>query len=258
MKKQSLPSVIHGILFLLMMSTGFIQLHASDTDTIDINEDIRLIHIVDSVFIHESFHSSENWGRFSSNGMLIVRQGKAIMVDTPMDEEKTEVMLNYLYRELGWEVELFIAGHFHDDCMGGINVLHKQNIPSLACNKTHKKCRELGLPQPKKRFGQSRKLNFYGTSVYCLYHGPGHSIDNIVVWIPSSSVLFGGCMVRSMAARGPGNLEDAYPAKWLRTLQVLKEKYREARIVIPGHGSFGDNSLLDHSYGILTNYLDVH
>lgn len=93
-------------------------------DEIFIDKDIQLIHLKDSVFVHIIWHSLSKFGRFSSNGLIIVKGGEAIMVDTPMDNDKTERLYSYLKDKMNIKVCRLISGHFHDDCMGGIDFLH--------------------------------------------------------------------------------------------------------------------------------------
>ena len=64
--------------------------------------------------------------------------------------------------------------------------------------------------------------------------------------IPSQKVLFGGCLVKELEA-SKGNLADADTLAWSNTIQNLKVKFPEAQIIVPGHGKFGDRSLLDYT-----------
>ena len=67
-----------------------------------INRDIQLFHLKDSVFVHVSWDSLPDYGRFSSNGLIVVKNAKALMVDTPMDTIKTLAIVNYL--EQNWKI----------------------------------------------------------------------------------------------------------------------------------------------------------
>ena len=55
------------IAFLLLSS----MVKGQSKNIMRIDDDIQLIHLQDSVFIHVSWHSLEGVGRFSSNGMII-------------------------------------------------------------------------------------------------------------------------------------------------------------------------------------------
>ena len=83
-----------------------------------------------------------------------------------------------------------------------------------------------------------------------LWHaGPGHTTDNIVVWIPDEQVLFGGCLVRALASKRAGYIEEADLKAWPRTVAAVIEKYPDARLVVPGHGSPGAPGNVSDSEG---------
>ncbi len=216
-------------------------------NTIKINNDLELIQLNDSFFIHVSWTNSERFGKFSSNGLVLIKKGKALIIDTPVEESLTMELYNYLHDSMKVEVEKFIAGHYHDDCMGGINVLYANNIHSIALDLTKQKCIEHNLPLPKQIFSNSLTFDFYGETVKCIYAGPGHTIDNISVYFPKSKILFGGCMLKSLNSKGLGNTADAVVNEWDKSVEKLISLCGDAKIVIPGHGNFGNNSLLSHT-----------
>lgn len=84
----------------------------------------------------------------------------------------------------------------------------------------------------------------------CKYLGAGHTIDNIVVWIPEEKILFGGCMLKALRWKGLGFTDDADLNEWPKTLKKLIKEFPESRIVIPGHGDYGDLSLIQHTIGL--------
>ena len=83
--------------------------------------------------------------------------------------------------------------------------------------------------------------------------GGGHTIDNIVAWIPAMKILFGGCLVKSLNARNLGNTKEADLMSYPATLKKVREKYSEAKIVIPGHGQPGGIELIDHTIKLCNN-----
>ena len=184
--------VLKKSLLLIIILFGFIPLMAQKAKTLNINDDLKLIHIQDSIFIHISYHSLEAFGRFPSNGLVIIRKGKAILVDTPMTNEKTEILISYLKNKMGAEVTQLIIGHFHDDCMGGLEYLQSIGLSSLAHEFTIKKCQTLDLPIPGLSFSESFSMDFYGEEIICKYFGAGHTIDNITVYFSAQHLLFGG------------------------------------------------------------------
>ena len=149
------------------------------------------------------------------------------------------------------ELTKLIIGHFHDDCMGGLEYLQNIGIESVANSMKIKKCREIGLPVPSTPFTDSLTFDFNGETIDCRYFGAGHSFDNITVWIPSKQILFGGCLVKSINSKGLGNLIDATVADWDMTIEKVMKKYPEIKTLIPGHGNYGGTELLTHTIELI-------
>jgi metallo-beta-lactamase class B len=84
------------------------------------------------------------------------------------------------------------------------------------------------------------------------FPGAGHARDNIVVWHPSSGVLFGGCFVKAGNAEDLGNVADADTAAWPASLERVRARFPEVRIVVPGHGALGGPDLLTHIQALLS------
>lgn len=238
-------------LFLLLFIQFFTDgTSASGQRVISGGEDMQLKELGDSVYIHETWYFLEGTGRFASNGMVVVRDGEALLVDTPMDNEMTERLVKLIDDSLNARVTLFIPGHFHDDCLGGLEFLQRSGVRSVANILTIQKCRELGLPVPSESFSDSLIIDFHGLPVECRFNGPGHSPDNITVWLPGDRILFGGCLIKAMDADGLGNLSDAVPDMWGSTVKKVLQRYGDCRIVIPGHGSPGGKELLLHTIAL--------
>src|SRR5690554_2121832 len=201
-------------LILLFGLIGLLSSRAQTHEIIVIDDDIQLIHLQDSVYVHVTWHHLDDFGRFPSNGLIVIRNGQALMIDTPMDNDKTERLTNYLKESMSVDLVKLIIGHFHDDCLGGLGYLQSIGIESIANAMTIEKYKEIGLPVPSTSFTDSLTFDFNGEQIECRYFGVGHSFDNITVWIPSEKILFGGCLIKSIDSNGLGNLSDAVVDDW--------------------------------------------
>ncbi|MEM7040325.1 MAG: hypothetical protein AAF570_25380, partial [Bacteroidota bacterium] len=76
------------------------------------------------------------------------------------------------------------------------------------------------------------------------YPGEAHAPGNIVAWLPSEKLIYGGCMVKSIGA-GKGNLSDANVDTWSESVSKVKARFPKAKVVVPGHGKPGGQDLLD-------------
>ena len=86
-----------------------------------------------------------------------------------------------------------------------------------------------------------------GETVEVFYPGAGHTADNLVVWLPKSNVLFGGCFIRSLETSSLGYAGEARIEEWPALVDNVLRRYPEAVTVVPGHGKSGDIGLLYHT-----------
>ena len=107
--------------------------------------------------------------------------------------------------------------------------------------------RSKGLPVPDHGFKDSLELHLGEKLIKCYFPGAAHSLDNIVVWIPSEKLLFPGCMVKSSGAKDLGNTADGDLTAYSKTIDAVIRKFPTTQIVIPGHGNYGGFELLTHT-----------
>jgi metallo-beta-lactamase class B len=226
------------------------QLSAQIDNTLIVDDDIQLRHLKDSIYVHVTWNRFNNY-RFSSNGLIVIKDGQALMVDTPMNNEQTEKLAHFIQDSLNAKLTKLIVGHFHDDCIGGLDYLHNIGVQSISNLKTINKCKEMGLPVPTKSFTDSLTLDFNGEQIDCHFFGAGHSFDNIIVWMPTKKILFGGCLVKSINSKGLGNLSDAVVSDWDLTIKKIMVRYPDIKTVIPGHGNYSGSELLSHTIDLV-------
>lgn len=226
----------------------------SQESEFNINENIKLIKLNESFYVHVTLYKFPGFGLAPSNGLIFVKNGKAIMVDTPNDDTQTQQLFEYLSNNMGIEVEKVILGHSHSDCMGGLNFLKKRKVESIAGLLTREICEKDKRPLPSKTFARKFELDFYGEKVVCQYFGGGHTIDNIVVHFPEQKVLFGGCLIRAAGARGLGNISEADVEHWDATVFKIQATYPKLDYIIPGHGAIGNHSLLAHTIKLVKEF----
>lgn len=236
------------ILFLLAPRFSF------ELESKMINSDIKLNPLDESFYIHTTWFDFPQFGRAPSNGLIFIKNGRALLVDTPNTNAQTETLYRFVRDSLHANIEIAIVGHSHSDCMGGLEILHSMGIQSICSEKTRQICISENLPVPSESFRDSLIFKFEGEKVICRYFGGGHSIDNIVVYFPDSKILFGGCLIKSLASRGLGNIAEADVSQWDETVEKVKTMWPSIRIVVPGHGAAGDARLLDHTINLVRQY----
>jgi metallo-beta-lactamase class B len=211
---------------------------------------------------------------YPSNDLLVeLRDSTLVLVDVPYTSHTTRDLLAWMRKRFGARKTIAVNGHFHADCLGGNEELIRAGIPVHGADATVKLLAERGeamraltlnmLPEGAARSALREQrfvppdhvfpldsgltLRFGADSVLLYYPGAAHARDNIVVWFPSRSVLFGGCML--LAGERVGNTSDADLAAWPQS--VAKLRRFDARWMIPGHGQTFTPDLLEHTLDVL-------
>jgi metallo-beta-lactamase class B len=58
-------------------------------------------------------------------------------------------------------------------------------------------------------------------------------------------------MIKSLDSKDAGYTADADTQKWPRSVEKLLNIYKDAKIVVPGHGNYGDTGLIKHTIEVL-------
>lgn len=209
-------------------------------------ETLIITQLSPNAFQHTSFKQTNDFGNVACNG-LVVRSGKETVVfDTPVSNEVSAELINWIRDSLNCRINAVVPTHFHDDCLGGLNAFHDKGIPSHANTRTIALALENQFAVPQNAFTDSLVIKIADETVLVKYFGEGHTSDNVVGYFPSENVLFGGCLVKSLNA-GKGFLGDANLSEWPKTVEMVKAAFPEVRYVVPGHGNPGDSALLGYT-----------
>jgi len=209
--------------------------------------ELTIVPLTKNVYQHISYLQTTSFGLVDCNGLIYINGNEAIVCDTPPDEEQSRQLLDWIKsNHPKVKVKAIIVNHFHADCLGGLRTFHKAGIASYAHTLTPQL---LAMSKdtfdiPQNLVSNSLELPVGNKKIVVQYFGEAHTRDNILTWIPSENVVFGGCVIKSMNA-GKGNLADANVKEWSNTVERIKEKFSPAKIVVPGHGDSGGPELLD-------------
>lgn len=214
---------------------------------------VELDSLAPGVWIHTSYYTYPNGSRFSSNG-LVVREGDRLtLVDTAWGERLTATLLDRIEQEVRLPVRLAIVTHAHGDRTAGADVLRERGIPVHAHPRTIALALETGLPPPTDSLPglaePGSAMSVAGVEIF--YPGPGHSPENLMVWVSQARVLFGGCAVRPGDATTLGNTAHADRASWPKAIERATKRYLRVEAVVPGHGAVGGAEILSHTLSLL-------
>jgi len=213
------------------------------------SEEIEIKQISEHVYQHISFLETESFGKVSCNGMIVIDGNEAIVFDTPAEDQAAAELISWVKNSLHCKIKAVVATHFHDDCLGGLSTFHGHGIHSFANERTIALAKEKSLPVPQSGFIEKKTLKIGTQHVLLDYCGEGHTRDNIIAYFPGENIMFGGCLIKESGA-GKGNLSDANVDAWPETVKLVKAKYPDVRVVIPGHGKTGGPELLDYTINL--------
>lgn len=210
------------------------------------SKDLIVTRISEKAFEHTSFKQTQDFGNVSCNGLIVSEGSECVVFDTPTNDKNSEELIACIQATLHCSIRAVIPTHFHDDCLGGLKAFHSHQIPSYAYYKTIELAKENKYAVPENSFRDSLVLPVGNAYVTAKFFGEGHSRDNVVGYFPAENILFGGCLIKELGA-GKGYLGDANVAAWPGTVENVRKEYRSVAIVIPGHGEYGGEKLLDYT-----------
>lgn len=199
----------------------------------------------DNVWLYHSHMKTDDWGLVSSNGLVVVDQGDAYIIDTPWSEQDTLDLLAWIETQ-GFTPKASITTHFHLDRSAGISVLNERNIDTWASRQTNQLLAQQGWAKASHEF-EGDEFSLLDGVIEAYYPGPGHAMDNIVVWLPQAKILDGGCMIREISTTSLGHTNDGSVPDWANSVEKVIQRYPQVEAVIPGHGQPGGAELLDHT-----------
>lgn len=214
--------------------------------------EVVLSRISDRLWMHTSYLDLPGTGPIASNGLIVLREDDAILVDTAWTEPQTEDILRYAAAVLDRPVRQAVITHFHQDKMGGIGALHRAGVETWA----HALTNELA---PTVDFEPARNVIAFGADGFAtgparaalgpmtvFYPGPGHTRDNITVGI-EDEFAFGGCLIKGEKSRSLGNLEDSDVANYADAARRFGAAFPDASIIVMSHSAPEGRGAIRHT-----------
>lgn len=189
------------------------------------------------------------------NGVFAIFGKDAIIIDSPTTNGATDELLDYIENHFSPQRKIAIPNHFHVDCTGGMITMLNRGVEVYAYQNTIQLMEDQESAKRMKSFDQNLDIELGDGEGVILtqYFGPAHTRDNVASYILPDSILFGGCMIKSLNA-GKGNLADSDTTQWSNTISnIKKDMFGSAKLVVPGHGAVGGTELLDYTIQMFEN-----
>lgn len=203
--------------------------------------------VAPGIWVHTSYQEG-----FPSNGLIVEEADFVLIIDTGWGKKPTRKLLHWVKHHLHKPVRALFVTHSHGDRTGGISLFQKKKIPIRMSPRTAAILQKQKMKVPEYEplsddgGGSLGRLHFT-----CFYPGPGHTVDNMVVYLEDAHLLFGGCFVKSLEATGLGYIDEAKLEEWPASMHHLQARFPNAQIVVPGHQAWGGLELLQHTLDLL-------
>lgn len=243
--------VVIKTLLIIIIPVTVLNCNAQKTDSFkpkEVYKSDKLIvtQITQNTFEHTSFLQTNDFGKVPCNGLVVRNSNEAIVFDTPTNDSSSNELIKWLKETLHCKINAIIPTHFHNDCLGGLKAFDKSSIPSYAYFKTIELAKANNYVVPENSFSDSLVLKVGSESITAKFFGEEHTRDNIVGYFPGENVMFGGCLIKELDA-GKGYLGDANVIDWSNTVKKVKQAYPMVKVIVPGHGEYGNKKLLDYT-----------
>jgi len=214
---------------------------------------VALSKVAEGVWVHTTHYTLPGQSPIPINGMVVADGEELILIDGAWGELATLSLLEKIKTEIGkTPTKMIVTNHHADHTAGvdaaewqGLQVFTHPNTPSLAVS--------LGFPTPDTSVAalkNPRSRTKVG-DLEIAFPGHGYTSNNLVVYIPSADILYGGDAIRGAGSKSLGNDSDTDLEKWTENLLWIKTTYPKAKLVVPGHGKGSNLSLVDATLALI-------
>ncbi len=206
--------------------------------------DFSIKHIAGDTYVYTTYGDYDGTP-VPSNSVFVVTTAGIAMIDVPWDTTKTSIICDSIERRFHKKIVFCISTHFHKDRTAGLDILEARGIATWSGKQTWELCKSNNEQQASHYFKSDTAFILGNHILQTFYAGPGHTADNIVVWVKKDKVLDGACFIKSDEAKDLGYTGDANIPEWPRSVNKVIAKFGNAAWVIPGHGRWtAGNKLL--------------
>ncbi|WP_348731119.1 subclass B1 metallo-beta-lactamase [Rheinheimera texasensis] len=213
---------------------------------------LQVQQLATGLWLHRTEQTLSNGAVFTSNGLLLDTPEGIWLLDTAWGFYPTRDLLHWIDVVLKRPVVKAIATHAHEDRTGGVVALAERGIPLQVTAQTAALAAKAGISPLQTVTDLAVGASYQDGPVQWFYPGPGHTSDNIVLYLSQYQLLHGGCFVKAPRYPGLGNIADADVKAWPDSLKRLKAAYPQLKILVPGHGDIADGALVGYSLSLFS------
>jgi metallo-beta-lactamase class B len=211
---------------------------------------LQIQHLTGDFYIYTTYQDI-NGKPFPANGMYVLTNQGAIVLDTPWDTLQVVPLLDSIRTRHKQQVVLSVSTHFHGDRTAGLDILKRNGVQTYSSKQTFEQCAIHGDKQAQYYFENDTVFTVGQYTFNTFYPGKGHTEDNIVVWFDQPKILYGGCFIKSTEAADLGYTADGDVSAWEGSIRKTRQKFRKPRFIIPGHQSWKSRKSLKYTLKLI-------
>lgn len=216
-------------------------------------EGLKISHLTGDFYIFTTYNEFKG-NLVSTNGMYMVSDSGVVLFDTPWDTLQFQPLIDSIRTKHNEEVVLCIATHSHEDRTAGLEYYRALGIQTYTTAQTDSISQISGDKRAEFRIHSDTVFRMGQYTFETFFPGHGHTEDNIVIWVNSEKILYGGCFVKSAEATDLGNITDADLASWLVAVKTVQSKYKHPAFIISGHQDWSSLKSLKHTKKLLQRH----
>lgn len=193
-----------------------------------------------------------------ANAMYLVTKKGVVLFDTPWEENYYQPLLDSIWVRHHQKVTMCIATHFHKDRTGGLQYYAGKGINTYTTRMTDSLSEIHHMPRAEHLIPNDTTFNIGGNIFRIYYPGPGHTIDNIVIWFPKEKILYGGCFIKSTDDDNLGFTGDGNIKQWANSIRHVQENFPNPDYIIVGHDDYTNLNSLNHTLEMVNKYNAAH
>lgn len=210
------------------------------------DSNLKISHLTGDFYVFTTYNYYKG-SRIPANGMYLLTDKGAVMFDSPWDTTQFQPLLDSIKERHHTSVTLCIATHFHEDRTGGLEYFRQQGIKTYTTRQTDEFSKKAGMKRAEFLIDHDTVFTIGHYLFQTYFPGQGHAPDNIVIWFEKEKVLYGGCLIKSVADSNLGNLSDANVMDYPTTIKNVQKKCKKPKYIITGHNNWTNTKSLKHT-----------
>ena len=207
---------------------------------------LKITHLTGDFYVFTTYNYYKG-NRIPANGMYVLTNKGAIVIDTPWDTTQFQPLLDSIRARHNQNVIMCIATHFHEDRTAGLEYFRQKGADTYTTRETDDLSRRKGMKRAQYLIDRDTVFNVGQYSFQTYYPGQAHTPDNIVIWFEKERILYGGCLVKSVEDDNLGNLSEASVKDYAATIKNVREKCKNPKYIVTGHNDWININSLEHT-----------